>query len=1316
MGGAGASRPIIDYEEAVERLGWPHVSKIREGFARLAVREGRLGRHEFRTGFLNSIAGVPVPEELATALFNAFDSKASGHITEEQFICGLAILCRGDSVERLRLLFAVYDADRDKRLSDRDLLRFAHALDDGQHSATRETALRDAMSALRAKGPSVGFDHFEQWAKKNMNSPLIQWVNFYSDHHSAAAPLTSAQESMRPFERSKSMEVREANEELSSLCVQLGVPGEFGEDMRDQWVKLVERSKLGVVDAEVFGRTFSSLHESLVRRLFKAMDETKSFTLSLKEWTAGVHVCLNGSDEQRVAFCFGLFADAPAAAAAVSRTSQTVMPVEEVRHFCRFLDGCLTSFAATSPCRKRSLEEEPELPEGGLQLQHFSQEPWASRASGLVRSIGRLIRVDLGLLPEDRREEREIVDWLSPEFDVQAPGRPGNVWYLLSARWWDQWRGTREGLQINNYDLLVPSSLSRVRIGLSFAEDYKVVTEGAWRALHAWYGGPGPALPRRVVDIDGQCELEIYPLCLHIFRTDTEGKELLADEVMVVSRTMLLREVKEQACGKHKFPVPAAISHKRTASDEDAWVLGDESKTLHELGFIDEHRLLLRRLDQVVPPAPSGGKLRLGSVGLANLGNTCYMNASLQCLLNTPLLTTYFEDQYAYDLNVHGGWGMSGKLAVAFSELWADVKRQRLGSGAVAPRAFRRTVGDFKVQFGGYRQQDAQEFLSIFLAGLSDDVNRTAEKPYIELKDSEGRLDQVVANEFWAAHCRREQSAVAALFSSQFKSVMRCKTCGHNNSTFDPFSFLPIPLPEHNFRWVTCHLVRAPTDGSFDQHTVEVCVRVPKRGKLSDLLKGVAGLTGLAPEELAAAEVSSGVVHRRLAGDLLLSSLSDDARPVVFHLPTPRQPAGQHPEATQALQDATDQRQEFLAESSDGEERVTVFLVHRRLQKVERYFLNPYAPELFGTPLMLRLPATCTGSELYARVFAAVQHVVPDLPPPAPGARRPEAAYPFGLSFVKRDGSACATCSWRKGCLGCPATDRSSSPARLREEATLGIDWDARVLDKHYKVRLAGHVHVHESVRLGQMERDTPESLAQCLEGLVRQEEIVAYCKGCTKERGEFTETSHSKGFKVWACGPLLVLQLKRFHSGDGASYKLHNLITFPVDIDMSPYLAGDAEVAVPAAAGVGECANGEATAKPPEQEHSVFKTLSRTVTNYQLYGVVNHIGGMGYGHYTAFVRHEGPAGGAKRWFCCDDDRVYPVSEEDVVSPNAYLLFYARADVAAGQVGLPDLYPPLASGQAVRPEEVKRRPWMAPPKSSPCAAPFSQDSGFCGVM
>ncbi|KAK8562214.1 hypothetical protein V6N12_049261 [Hibiscus sabdariffa] len=53
-----------------------------------------------------------------------------------------------------------------------------------------------------------------------------------------------------------------------------------------------------------------------------------------------------------------------------------------------------------------------------------------------------------------------------------------------------------------------------------------------------------------------------------------------------------------------------------------------------------------------------------------------------------------------------------------------------------------------------------------------------------------------------------------------------------------------------------------------------------------------------------------------------------------------------------------------------------------------------------------------------------------------------------------------------------------------------------------------------------------------------------------------------------------------------------------------------------------------------------------------------NHYGGMGGGHYTAFVDL-----GHGRWYEFDDDRVFPVSEDRIKTSAAYVLFYRRVKV-----------------------------------------------------
>ena len=52
-------------------------------------------------------------------------------------------------------------------------------------------------------------------------------------------------------------------------------------------------------------------------------------------------------------------------------------------------------------------------------------------------------------------------------------------------------------------------------------------------------------------------------------------------------------------------------------------------------------------------------------------------------------------------------------------------------------------VGRFAPQFSGYQQQDSQELLAFLLDGLHEDLNRVKKKPYVEIKDADGRPDAV---------------------------------------------------------------------------------------------------------------------------------------------------------------------------------------------------------------------------------------------------------------------------------------------------------------------------------------------------------------------------------------------------------------------------------------------------------------------------------------------------------------------------------------------------------------------------------------------
>lgn len=131
---------------------------------------------------------------------------------------------------------------------------------------------------------------------------------------------------------------------------------------------------------------------------------------------------------------------------------------------------------------------------------------------------------------------------------------------------------------------------------------------------------------------------------------------------------------------------------------------------------------------------------------------------------------------------------------------------------------------------------------------------------------------QVVAAEDWEAHLMRNQSLVVDLFHGQFRSSVECKVCGFSSVTFDPFTFLQVPLPtEHKAVAVSSPLVRSGANVNQDVTVHLLDGSVPVRYSVEterdplykDVRDAVADLAGLDPRELCLTEVMILILYQK---------------------------------------------------------------------------------------------------------------------------------------------------------------------------------------------------------------------------------------------------------------------------------------------------------------------------------------------------------------------------------------------------------------------------------------------------------------------
>ena len=134
------------------------------------------------------------------------------------------------------------------------------------------------------------------------------------------------------------------------------------------------------------------------------------------------------------------------------------------------------------------------------------------------------------------------------------------------------------------------------------------------------------------------------------------------------------------------------------------------------------------------------------------------------------------------------------------------------------------------------------------------------------------------------------------------------------------------------------------------------------------------------------------------------------------------------------------------------------------------------------------------------------------------------------------------------------------------------------------------------------------------------------YCNKCQ----DFVQAT--KTLELYRVPKILIISLKRFKTsrnkyGFGGGQKIDTLVEFPLEgLDMRPYVLS------------------------PEQKNA--PSLA-----YDCFGISNHFGSVGFGHYTAFAKN--PLD--NKWYNFDDSSVSPVSSsrrDNLITGSAYNIFF----------------------------------------------------------
>jgi ubiquitin C-terminal hydrolase len=177
------------------------------------------------------------------------------------------------------------------------------------------------------------------------------------------------------------------------------------------------------------------------------------------------------------------------------------------------------------------------------------------------------------------------------------------------------------------------------------------------------------------------------------------------------------------------------------------------------------------------------------SIGLNNIGATCYMNATLQCLANIKHLTTTllkesqnFKNPYKY------------KLTSAFIEvlknLWESNKR------SYSPDNFKKIISEMNPLFNGIQANDSKDLIIFLLEKLHKELNNV-EKPKTVIQNRINQYDyESCFKAFSNYYTNNYKTVISDIFYGMFNSMMTCFNCNVTVNNIQIFNILIFPLNE----------------------------------------------------------------------------------------------------------------------------------------------------------------------------------------------------------------------------------------------------------------------------------------------------------------------------------------------------------------------------------------------------------------------------------------------------------------------------------------------------------------------------------------
>ena len=624
--------------------------------------------------------------------------------------------------------------------------------------------------------------------------------------------------------------------------------------------------------------------------------------------------------------------------------------------------------------------------------------------------------------------------------------------------------------------------------------------------------------------------------------------------------------------------------------------------------------------DQIGEQNFNFNKFSLGRIGLKNLGNQCYMNAALQCLSNSEDLTKYFLLKiYKKEINLSNHLGSNGDLVESYYnliyKLWFtkyDTKEDKENS-YINPINFKYAIARKIEQFNNLSQQDSQEFISLFLDNLHEDINRIKKKQYFELKEKQKDEDDKIASiRWWNFHKKREDSIIVDLFHGQFKSEIFCPTCKKLNITYEPFMFLSMSIP-------SCESSNVKIKFFYKNLEYEFNFGLFENSRLYEIKNKCLRLDVCRNNNIKYLEAivlnKDKLVKNKIIDDneLIFSILNKDFEICLY-----------------------------VKEEEKNENGCNIYFSPFELKIEQGYFSNKNIIDLYSYPISIFIKYNETLNDIFIKINARLNNFLKNNNNNINNNNIKYYIYHNTFKSLKDNAKElCKLCNNKKNENYCDILKRFSLNASFQTilktinksniNRILFFLIESKIFDITKKLYENMNLKVLKTIKNETLiKKNNNIKLYDVLDLFNKEEKLeednLWYCNKCK------IHIAAIKKINIYKPPNYLIIHFKRFKIKSNNAFmsifknkKITTFIDYPIDnFDMRDYVLDE------------------------ENKDSAI---------YELYGIIIHKGGLNGGHYFSYCKNNG------KWFEYDDENINVLKENELKNKDAYVLFYKKKDL-----------------------------------------------------